>query len=212
MQDNRITYSNQEIKVDGNVVVTSGKVLVVAPYKYFSFVDAFAKMTDKFPAYERVIPQHDRNDVLFEMDSRALCDECRFLPVVEDFVPCDRCEGHGSLYTRGHNKVVCDECDGDGKAEILGVIIPKPKEDNQQEKTWIYNFDGTYFDCNLISEISKIGVVLEQPIKWIRRPDNNNRSALLYIADVLVIVGAYGIDYEDFKGDNVTILELNKTI
>jgi len=103
------TLENMAMPVSdkGHVISTNGIVLVIAPEKYFT--KKYEPVTIEFPAYQRVIPAHDKDKTEFTTDYRLMYEECLLLPHNDLYTECERCEGDGHLYTYKQSQMSCDD-------------------------------------------------------------------------------------------------------
>jgi len=202
-------WPHMELPVlDGNdVVATNACMAIVA--NQIHFAKAYQPITDAFPNYKKVIPEHTKENVLFEIDSEFLLDECLVLNHTEEYTDCDVCEGDGNMYTKSGTQTVCNDCGGTGKQDYLGTIIRGPEQDDEYgETSYLFNISGVYFNCNYIEAIARVAVALEQPVRFANL--NKTSASTVYIGDVLIVVMPIVYEkmiVEGFKGA-CTIIEI----
>lgn len=203
-----------EAVIDGeNIVATSGHILVVAPIKYF-LTNNHEKITSNFPDYKKVVPEHNRESILFRTDAKFISDEANMLLRKDEYTECERCEGDGYLYTHNQSQVQCDECNCTGHDEYLGNLIPMPSEEYDQvgEKSFLFKVGENYFNPNFLQNITRIGGVLNQPVmEWcVNTP---GKGSVIYIDDVMVVVMPLRSipNKENHLGD-LTIIEIPTTV
>lgn len=63
----------EAVRDGDNIVATDGRVLVVAPIKYF-LTNNHENITSNFPDYKKVVPEHTRESVLFKTDAKFISD------------------------------------------------------------------------------------------------------------------------------------------
>lgn len=171
---------------NGNIIATNGHILVIAPEKYFA--KKYEAITEKFPAYQRIIPEHDKDKILFTTGYKFVYDESLLLPHEDIFSECERCEGDGYLYTAKQSQVNCDECDGSGQDQFLGNLIPTPilDYDDKKVKSFIYSVGSAFFNCNYLQNISRLALPLNEQMKWVR--NKKSGANIIYVADIMIIL------------------------
>lgn len=195
--------------IDGDyLIATNGHTLMKAPAKYFN--PTYEKITDKFPDYKNIIPEHDPTQVLFTVSGNVINDEANILPRNNEYTECDMCEGDGNLYTVNQKSVDCPDCDGSGNDEFLGCLIPTPKIEQHEkgEPSFYFKIKNTLFNPNLLQNVAWLSIHHKQPISWIINKEE--ASNVVYVGDIMVIVMPVyknSEDFKDYKGD-LQIIEI----
>lgn len=200
--------SNREIHGDrlkepvrdgDNIVATDGKVLVVAPVSRFNEPYKFKELTTKFPDYQRMIKEHDKNQWVHQTERGKLLEACNNMPVEDIYINCAHCEGVGKLYTKKGNERKCDECDSEGHSEYNGTMIRIPDNDDSEKVTsHLLRVNGACFDPNILKNIAEIARELDDDVKWVTLVPQN--TCMLYIRDVLVVVMPFYLNVREYEG------------
>ncbi|MBX2906203.1 MAG: hypothetical protein KF744_09205 [Taibaiella sp.] len=215
MLDNVIGYFTDSSRrcmaepvLDGDMVVaTNSNLVVCAPLAMFYRKDWPDMESVKFPAYKAVIPEHDKDNLLFVTDAKKLLDELLILPHEKMYTSCNYCEGYGDLHTENGNKRTCKECGGDGNDEFLGVLIPTPRDsDGADDKSWLVKVKESIFSPNMLENVARLAVAAGQNMRWVLA--NTNGKHVLYIGDVMVLMMPMLHEYSEYNG-NMQLINLD---
>lgn len=205
--DRTMESISQPVVDDRHVIATDKAVLIKAPVSYVE--RTFEPITKSFPNYKAIIPEHDCSTILFELDPKSIYDETSIMPRKEKWEACDMCEGDGNLYTVNNNSIDCPDCGGSGNETFLGNLIPIPVTDDGAEEAYVINIFGVLFNPNLLEEISRLAIKLQQPIKWVLLHDR--RPNVIYISDIMILLMPIMIEVVKIKNDypNTTVININ---
>jgi len=173
------------VRDTGRIIATNARILIAAPVEYTN-VSLYEDISNGFPDWNRAIPGHNKENVLFTTSGAEIASLLDALPREDIGSECEECEGDGYFYTEsGKRSVQYQFCEGEGETDVRVNVIPSYGDGNaKSSELYAIDIRGALFQPEYILSVALVSRELNLPMTWVVcRPDG---TCLLYIGEILI--------------------------